>query len=237
MSFRDRIHLWRLEQRLRKLQDEYYDDQSTGDATIVNYLTTLAQARELYLSRMVGGVPTHRRLHVGSGGHHIAGWINLDLDVSTPVEVAADVTRPLPFRTESIDLIHSEDVLEHLDRDPGRGFLAECYRVLKRGGVMRLLTPDLHLLIERVYLERDDRHLAWCSSYLQARGPCEALNMHLRMDGDHRFVYDAELLSDVLEKIGFAVRRVRYNWSPHPELRYLDLRDFGLNVFLECTKG
>ena len=237
MSVRDRIRLWQLERRLRKFQDQYYDDEVKDEAGIVNYLTTLAQARDLYLSRVARGTAARRRLHVGSGGHHLAGWMNLDIDAAPSVDLAADIRRSLPFRSASVDLIHSEDVIEHVDRDAGQLFLSECHRVLKSGGVMRLLTPDLHLLIERVYLQRDDRHLAWCSSYLEARGPCEALNMHLRMNGDHRFVYDAELLTDVLEKIGFAVRRVRYNWSPHPELRYLDLRDFGLNLFLEGTKG
>ena len=33
-----------------------------------------------------------------------------------------------------------------------------------------------------------------------------------------------------------AVRRVRWNRSPDRYLRYLDLRDFGLNLFLECVK-
>ena len=237
MSVRDRIRLWQLERRLRRLQDQYYEDETKDDARIVNYLTTLAQARELYLTRIAGAAEPHRRLHVGSGGHHIAGWINLDIDPTPPVDLLADITRPLPFRSASIDLIHSEDVLEHLDRDAGRALLSECHRLLKPGGVMRLLTPDLRLLIERVYFERNERHLAWCSAYLEAEGACEALNMHLRMNGDHRFVYDAELLKNVLERIGFAVRGVRYNWSPHPELRYLDLRDFGLNLFVEGTKG
>ena len=53
---------------------------------------------------------------------------------------------------------------------------------------MRLLTPDLRALVERVYLQREPRHLAWCDAHLSAAGPCEALNMHLRMNGDHRFV-------------------------------------------------
>ena len=93
-----------------------------------------------------------------------------------------------------------------------------------------------HAIVERVYLQRDPRHLAWCNTHLSANGPCEALNMHLRMDGDHRFVYDEEHLTDTLRGIGFEVRRVRYNWSPVRELRYLDLRDFGLNLFLEAVK-
>ena len=102
---------------------------------------------------------------------------------------------------------------------------------------MRLLTPDLRALVERVYLQREPRHIAWCDAQLSAASPCEALNMHLRMNGEHRFVYDEEHLTETLTAIGFRVRRVRHNWSPVRELRYLDLRDFGLNLFLEAVKG
>jgi formamidopyrimidine-DNA glycosylase len=101
---------------------------------------------------------------------------------------------------------------------------------------MRLLTPDLKALVEEVYLGRKSRHIRWCNAYLGAKGPCESLNMHLRMNGDHRFIYDEEHLRHILEEIGFVVRRVRCNRSSHRRLRFLDLRDFGLNLFLECTK-
>ncbi len=236
MRIRDRIRLWAIERRLRRLQDDYYDGEATDQKVIVDYMNTLAQARGLYLARIAPAVGRRRRLHVGSGGHRIAGWFNLDIDATPPVDVVADVARSLPFRSDSIDLIHSEDLLEHLDRQAGHGFLRECHRVMKPAGVMRLLTPDLQLLVDRVYLQRDGRHLRWCTAFLDARGPCEALNMHIRMNGEHRFIYDGELLQRVLEEAGFAVRRVRFNWSPVPELRYLDLRDFGLNLFVECTK-
>jgi hypothetical protein len=101
---------------------------------------------------------------------------------------------------------------------------------------MRLLTPDLRALVAKVYRGRAGRHLRWCAAELAAEGPCEALNMHLRMNGEHRFVYDEELLRSDLARLGFSVRRTRWNASRHPALRWLDLRDFGLNLFLEATK-
>ncbi len=56
------------------------------------------------------------------------------------------------------------------------------------------------------------------------------------MNGEHRFIYDEELLRSVLHEVGFEVRRVRYNQSADRHLRFLDLRDFGLNLFFECVK-
>lgn len=236
MRFRDRVRLWKIERHLRRLQDAYYDATVKDDNVIAEYLRTLAEARQLYLAGTGRREDRRRRLHVGSGGHRIAGWINADIDPAAGVDLVTDLTRPLPFRSDSLDLIHSEDVIEHLHQDAGHQFLRECHRVLRTGGVMRLVTPDLQLLIRRIYIDRNEHHLRWCGAYLEAEGACEALNMHLRMNGEHRFVYDEELLTRVSSEIGFNVRRVRFNQSSVPELRYLDLRDFGLNLFVECTK-
>ena len=109
--------------------------------------------------------------------------------------------------------------------------------MLRPGGVLRLLTPDLRAIVDRVYLERQPRHLTFCRLNLQAEGPCEALNMWLRMEGGaHRFVWDYELLERNLVETGFSVRRVSFNRSRHASLRYLDLRNFDLNLFVEATK-
>jgi predicted SAM-dependent methyltransferase len=217
------MRLWMLRRTLRRLQNRYY----TGDVSAIpEYLATLAKGRQR---------PTVRALHLGAGGHHLDGWINVDV-VRDGVDVLADFGHALPFRSESVNFIHSEDLLEHLDGSAGKELLRECHRVLRPGGVMRLLTPDLRALVQRVYIDRDRQQLAWCSSTLAANGPCEALNMHLRMNGEHRFVYDEEHLTAVLRATGFRVRRVRWNESRVPELRFLDLRDFGLNLFLEAVK-
>ncbi|HEY2797839.1 MAG TPA: methyltransferase domain-containing protein [Thermoanaerobaculia bacterium] len=230
-----RARLRRLEKRLRELHDAYYTDASNEAAVIQQYLRVLAEARGV--ERMRHPEPARGpRLHLGAGDHRLEGWLNADLLGSSAVDLRADCAGPLPFRDGAVAFIHCEDLLEHLDLAGGKTLLAECFRILKPGGVLRLLTPDLERLIHSVYERRDPRHLRWCADRLSADGPCEALNMHLRMNGEHRFVYDSSRLREVLGGLGFSVRRVRWNRSSHPELRFLDLRDFGLNLFLEATK-
>lgn len=237
MNVRERIALWRLERRLRSLQAAYYDGEKKDEGVIVDYFRTLEAARSHYL-RFAASPPTlyRHRIHLGSGDHRLAGWINVDVDPAMAVDLAADLRRGMPLRSGSVDLIHSEDFLEHLDEADGKLVLRECHRVLRTGGVMRLLTPDLRALVDEIYVRRDPRHLRWCRAYLDADDPCEALNMHMRMAGDHRFIYDEEHLTSLLSDLGFDVRRVRYNRSEIPELRFLDLRNFGLNLFVECVK-
>lgn len=175
-------------------------------------------------------------MHLGCGDHRLDGWINVDVAHALTADVRADGAGALPLGDRSIEFIHSEDLLEHLDLAGGLALLRECFRVLRPGGVMRVLTPDLEALVRDVYLGSEERHLAWCAAQLSARGPCESFNAHLRMGGEHRFLYDEADLRRRLREIGFRVSRVAYNRSRHPELRYLDLRNFGLNLFLEATK-
>ena len=225
----------RRRRRLRQLQRAYYAARAGSDGPIIaEYLRALEEAREEELA----SVDRKRSvsLHVGSGGHYLRRWVNIDRELVPPLDLVADIAAAIPFRSGSVDYIHSEDFLEHIDVEAGKRFLREAHRVLKIGGVMRLLTPDLRLLVERVYLRREERHIGWCERYLEARGACEALNMHLRMNGDHRFVWDEAHLHEELRAAGFRVKRVRYNASPDPWLRWLDLRDFGLNLFVECRK-
>ena len=176
------------------------------------------------------------RLHLGCGDHRLEDWVNVDVAKTFAAGLIADGSRCLPFPDGGFAFIHCEDLLEHLDFENGLAMLRECFRILRKGGVLRILTPDLRALVEQVYRDADPRQLAWCERELSASGPCQALNAHLRMKGEHRFVYDEEELTRVLRGIGFEVARVRWNDSSHPELRYLDLRDFGLNLFLEATR-
>jgi predicted SAM-dependent methyltransferase len=219
--------IWLTNLRLHAIQRRYYRGDDTA---IPEYFAALSDARKKL------NLPRKTALHLGSGAHHIDGWINVDLTISDQPDAVADLTATLPFRDGSVDYIHSEDFLEHIEFGQGQSFLRECSRVLRPGGVLRLLTPDLAALVRRVYLDREARHIRWCGDAFGARTPAEALNVHLRMNGDHRFVYDAEVLEEQLRAAGFWPRQVRYNRSKDPFLRFLDVRDFGLNLFFEGVK-
>ena len=223
------------ERRLRELQSEYYGAPQKNDAVIVEYLQALARARKLSADAATKPLRSPR-VHLGCGDHRLECWINVDLVPSAAVDAVVDCAGDLPFAPGTVAFVHCEDLLEHVEREKGITLLRECFRVLRPGGVLRVLTPDLRQLVQKVYLEGAPLHLGWCAAQLSARGACQSLNMHLRMNGEHRFVYDEEELRKTLEEIGFRVARVGWNRSEHPELRYLDLRDFGLNLFLEATR-
>lgn len=82
-------------------------------------------------------------------------WINLDYAPSSTAVQSADLLAPLPFGNDSVAVVYSSHFLEHVPRPRVPGLLAECFRVLRPGGVLRLVMPDLEEMC-REYLARRD---------------------------------------------------------------------------------
>src|SRR5690606_23946475 len=73
--------------------------------------------------------------------------------------LAYDVARGIPAGDASVDMVYHSHMLEHIPRDRVGDFLREVRRVLKPGGVHRIVVPDLELLVRR-YVE----HLHACEA-------------------------------------------------------------------------
>lgn len=69
-------------------------------------------------------------------------WINLDFAQSEGVQ-KCNILKGLPFDRESIDAIFSSCMLEHFTPEQAKRYMKECYRVLRRGGIIRIVVPDL----------------------------------------------------------------------------------------------
>lgn len=92
-----------------------------------------------------------KMLNIGCGATYHPDWINLDVSPIDANVLAADISSGLPFSSEFATVCYSSHVLEHLDRPSARNLIAECFRVLEHGGVIRLVLPDLEALA-REYL-------------------------------------------------------------------------------------
>ena len=91
-------------------------------------------------------------VNIGCGPVFHPDWINLDLVPQSPQVAAHDLTRGLPFEGGAVDACYSSHVLEHLRPEEARFFLDEQRRVLRSGGVLRVVVPDLEA-ISRIYLD------------------------------------------------------------------------------------
>lgn len=159
-------------------------------------LTDMLAGRERRKARTVGGMD-ELKLHLGSGAEHKEGWVNIDL-VGDPVEIAWDLTKPLPFDTGSATAVFQEHLLEHIPLTAGNRLMQECHRVLKSGGVLRVGVPDAGKLLMSY---AGDRH------YLEARHPGRPTAMlavqELFYWHRHLTMFDAETLAFMFRATGF----------------------------------
>jgi len=154
------------------------------------------------------------KLHIGCGSLPLEGWCNVDIQSVPGVDVVLDVRDGLPG--SDVRYIYAEHFIEHLALDDARRFLAECRRVLRRDGTLRLSTPNLDWVMLSHY-----RFGRWLSNE-DAIADCLQTNLAFHGWG-HQFLYNFTLMAELLRCAGFAeVRSRAYGESDDPALRGLE---------------
>jgi len=92
------------------------------------------------------------KLNLGCGGRYLKGWVNCDFQSNSQEVVAHDLRNPLPFSGDTFQLVYHSHVLEHLNPADARTFLLQCHRILRPGGLLRIVIPDLEQRA-RIYLQ------------------------------------------------------------------------------------
>jgi predicted SAM-dependent methyltransferase len=91
------------------------------------------------------------KVHLGPGqAKYLQGWINVDANMFTAkCDVWADLRGKLPFRDNSVDVIYSHHVIEHLPDTRLFFHFCEMFRCLKSGGVFRVGGPNGDAAIQK----------------------------------------------------------------------------------------
>jgi predicted SAM-dependent methyltransferase len=152
-----------------------------------------------------------------------------------------DVRKGLPYEDNSLLYLYSSHCFEHLYLDQARRFLGECLRVLKPGGVLRLVVPDLELLIRQYTHARQGQ-----DQNARRELPADAFVRQLLMVREssprgivdrwfkpvlgkhtiHCWAYDWQSLHARFLEAGFTnVRRCSYLESSIPDIEFLDLAE------------
>lgn len=98
------------------------------------------------------------KLNLGCGKAIKKKFINLDFykHPNTKVDIVTNLNKKMPFNDFSIDYIYSSHLLEHLTWIKGEKLIKDCFRVLKKGGKIRLLIPDFKKIFKS-YINKDHR--------------------------------------------------------------------------------
>jgi predicted SAM-dependent methyltransferase len=97
-----------------------------------------------------------KMLNIGCGNITHPQWINIDFVSNRKEIVKQNILKGLQFDNLSVDIIYHSHLLEHLTKKESAFFLNECYRVLRMGGIMRVVVPDLMSVIkeyQKLYTE------------------------------------------------------------------------------------
>ena len=168
-----------------------------------------------------------KKLHIGCGDHPLDGWVNCDLNPCRSDILRMDATWPFPFGDGEFDRVFSEHMIEHVPHSGGLAMLAECRRVLKPGGRVRISCPDRafieHLVGPPEKLTADEwRYAEWAREHF---GLKTALDVGLNLSNGfgHQHIYSRSSLREALLKAGFAsITEHRIQESGDPELCYLE---------------
>lgn len=171
-----------------------------------------------------------RKIQFGCGPNFLQGWLNTDIYKGSDEVVYLDITREFPIPSNSFHYMTSEHLIEHISFDEGKTFLQECLRVLKTGGTIRIVTPNLQTILN-LYANKttdNDKYIHHIISNFIPNAPYNpevfVINNAFRNWG-HQFLYDKPTLINLLTDVGFInICELTPGVSRHEHLHNIDAR-------------
>jgi predicted SAM-dependent methyltransferase len=160
------------------------------------------------------------KLEIGSSNdRNLPGWVGLDL-AHFQNGFRWDMRWGLPLKDGSAARLHTEHNLDYVEYPAEiEAVVRECYRILKPGGVLRIVLTDAGKYL-RAYAAGDHEHFRSLAGLGGADPPMETeievINQAFRLAEEHRFTYDVKTLERVLRRAGFAdIRETGYDPDRH----------------------
>jgi hypothetical protein len=185
--------------------------------------------------------PRPFRLEIG-GLQPRAGWVVTNVNAVTRNYL--DATEPWPIEDGALSRVYADNVIEHVSLDGGRTMLAEAYRCLQPGGVIRIVTPNVRAHVEQ-YLSGAPAVATPLAGFYRGLGltvehPVDLVRIPIGAFGHHAgYVYDFDSLKAELERAGFTDVLLRgLNTSPHADLADIDQRtaEDGVQMAVEASR-
>jgi predicted SAM-dependent methyltransferase len=190
------------------------------------------------------GSATYTRLNLGCGDIREkllpSPWLNLDLD--GPAGTYRCDVRRLPTEwTGAFEEVRASHVLEHIFLDRLESTLAEWIRVLAPGGVLRVIVPDLKLIVDCLTagLDMKGRPAESISETTATLAQIYGVGYNSAETDSrwrHRMVFSESTLIGALAHTGALHSIGRYRCSDDPAAHY-GIKDDSQNPFSLCVSG
>ena len=186
-------------------------------------------------------------INLGCGNSYVNNFINVDFFGNKMIDYGMDLRFPFKIESNSIDGIFSEHTFEHLSHQEVDNALGECYRILKPEAKIRIIVPDLSILIERYCSNDDEWFQKWQDLVLKDPARHYMKKYFTKMFAinftasyyHHKSCWDFESLTKVLTSNGFVnIEKCNYNLGTPELLIDSDSEDRKLvSIYIEGKKG
>ena len=95
------------------------------------------------------------KVNLACGDCFLDSWLNYDYAPNSTNVKKINLLKNLPLDSGVASIVYSSHYFEHIPENFVNPFLSECYRIMKPGGMLRLVMPDFD---------------EFCASYLSYRG-------------------------------------------------------------------
>lgn len=164
------------------------------------------------------------KINLGCGGGKLSGWMNVDIQKQyCDIGESVDLTQGIPFDDGAFDHAFSSHFIEHVDYETTMlSFLLEVNRVLKGGGTLWVITPDLKKACEAyindkcesLFKDRLSRNWRYrkkinnpqlYNKIIDGTTPTQHfINDLFHQGGQHKNLLDIDLLAWIGKRAGFS---------------------------------
>ena len=156
-------------------------------------------------------------LNIGCGDRYKKSWVNIDFVSHGEDILEHDLTKPLPFADGTFDFVYSSHVLEHFEKANALRLLVDMHRVLKIGGICRVVVPDLE---------------SSANEYLRI---LSKENLSSSTDLMMKHEWSVIELTDQFTRVDFGGEMIKYLNMPNIDREYIEGRIGSLNFISSAT--
>jgi predicted SAM-dependent methyltransferase len=195
---KEETFLWKILVQLNRVLYFLQPREKRVKKKISNYLKNLKPRQEL-------------KVIFGSHWFDTQEWLVFN-------EEEQNIKKPLIFSNESVDVIYTEHVIEHVQFLDAVAFIQESKRILKSGGVFRVVCPMVERIMSAGFSDKNGK--IFVHNFIETWSDEDKLMNELGLNGifespetfflngiftkyGHKFIWSAELMVKVLKVIGF----------------------------------